>query len=274
MEKLPPYSVLMSVYDGEDPAFFKESVCSMLSQTLPTDDFVLVCDGELTPELDAVIEELSVQNEALHVYRMEERSGTGACANFGIDKCRHEIIVKMDSDDVALPQRCECSVRAMARHPEIDMLGAYIEEFDSDTGEILAVKKTPLKNSEIHKYSKRRNPFNNQTLVYKKALALKAGGYSTIKRCEDYEFVANMLREGAYGVNIGRVLVRYRVTKGNYERRRNWANTKAFFKVRWRLFRSGYSSFIDFAAPCALQLFIFIMPARLTGVIYKKLLRG
>ena len=263
----------MSVYEKENAEFFRESVNSMLAQTLPTDDFVLVCDGELTPELDEVIAELESRHKCLHVYRIEH-AGTGACANYGIEKCRHEYIVKMDSDDVALPDRCMRSISAMAKHPEIDMLGAYIEEFDSDTGKALAVKKTPLTNSEIHRYSRRRNPFNNQTLVYKKSMAQRVGGYSTIKRCEDYEFVVKMLREGAYGVNLGRTLVRYRVTEDNYKRRRNWANTKACFRVRWRIHRSGYSSLVDFLVPCALQLFIFVMPSKLTGFIYKKLLRG
>lgn len=272
--RLPDYSVLMSVYAGENVEFFRQSVESMLRQSLPTNDFVLVCDGELTEELDEAIAEFERNNECFHVYRMEQKSGTGACANYGIEKCRNELIVKMDSDDIALPDRCMRSISVMAKHPEIDMLGAYIEEFDSESGKELSVKKTPIHNSEIHKYSKRRNPFNNQTLVYKRSLAQRVGGYSTIERCEDYEFVVNMLRAGAYGVNIGRVLVRYRVTEGNYNRRRNLANTKAFIAVRWRIFRSGYSSLPDLIVPCALQLFIFVMPTKLTGFIYKKLLRG
>ena len=54
---MEPYSVLMSIYYKEDSTYFKQSLESILSQTVRTDDLVLVCDGPLTPELDAVIEE-------------------------------------------------------------------------------------------------------------------------------------------------------------------------------------------------------------------------
>ena len=139
---------------------------------------------------------------------------------------------------------------------------------------LIATKKTPLTNKEIHKYARRRNPFNNQTLVYKKSRALSVGGYSNIKRCEDYEFVVKMLADGARGINLDRTLVMYRVTANNYERRRNWANTKSFVNVRWKIFRMGYSNLWDFIVPCTFQFFIFIMPKSLTGKIYKRFLRG
>lgn len=272
--RLPAYSVLMSVYAGEDPDFLRESIASMMDQTYPTNDFVLVCDGKLTPELDRVVEEFAAKYPCFRPVRIEKNEGTGYCANVGINACKHEYIVKMDSDDIALPQRCEASLYALAKHPEIDMLGAYIEEFDSDSGEFIAVKKTPLSHKEIKKYSRRRNPFNNQTLVYKKSKALSCGGYPRRTRCEDYEFVVRMLSSGVRGRNIGKVLVRYRVTKGNYARRRNWANTKAFIEVRWRIFRSGYSRLSDLIIPCAMQLMIFALPSSLTGKIYKRFLRS
>ena len=46
------YSVLMSVYIKEKPEFLRESMQSIYDQTIPTDDFVLICDGPLTKELN------------------------------------------------------------------------------------------------------------------------------------------------------------------------------------------------------------------------------
>lgn len=51
------YSVLMSVYYKEKPEYLKQSIESIQMQTLPTDNFVLVCDGPLTQELNDVIAE-------------------------------------------------------------------------------------------------------------------------------------------------------------------------------------------------------------------------
>ena len=270
---LPEYSVLMSVYSGENPDFFRTSVESILDQTYPPDDFVLVCDGKLTRKLDEVVSYFEDNYECFRPVRLAEKVGTGECANIGIENCRNEYIVKMDSDDIALPNRCEISMYALAKHPEIDILGAYIDEFDSDTGEYISTKRTPVSHKEIMKYARRRNPFNNQTLVYKKSLAKKVGGYSNIKRCEDYEFVVKMLAGGARGRNIGRTLVKYRTSSENFERRKNWDNTRSFIQVRWKIYRMGFSHFVDFLIPCTAQLIMFIMPSSFTKKIYKKVLR-
>lgn len=275
-EKLPQYSVSMSVYAGEKPQFLRESLQSMLDQTLPCAELLLACDGKLTEALEAVIADFSQTQKfggRLKILRSDKPLGVGGCANMALDAAATDYIVKMDSDDIADPRRCEIQMRYMAKHPELDMCGAYIEEFDSDSGESISIKRTPQKSAEIRVYARRRNPFNNQTLVYRRSSALRAGGYSSVKRCEDYDFVVKMLSAGALGANIPKVLVRYRVTADNLARRRNFNNTVSFVKVRWRIFRMGYSSLIDFAVPCAAQLALFLLPPSLTGKLYKKFLR-
>ena len=49
------YSVLMSVYYREKPEYLRESMESMLNQSVKPDDLVLVCDGPLNEPLDEVI---------------------------------------------------------------------------------------------------------------------------------------------------------------------------------------------------------------------------
>ena len=49
------YSILMSVYWKEKAEYLKESIDSMLNQTVMSNDFVIVCDGPLPKELDGVI---------------------------------------------------------------------------------------------------------------------------------------------------------------------------------------------------------------------------
>ena len=67
------YSVLMSVYEKEKPEHLEAAVQSMLRQTVATDDFVIVCDGPLTAELDAVLEKYEAQNPSvLHLIRLPD----------------------------------------------------------------------------------------------------------------------------------------------------------------------------------------------------------
>lgn len=273
-DRLPDYTAVMSVYAGEQPGFLRESLESMLAQTHPCRELILVCDGKLTDELDRVISELCAKHPGvMRVVRASKQLGVGACANAALRRAGTDYIVKMDSDDIALPDRCEKQLAYLSEHEEIDMLGAYIEEFDSDSGQAIALRRTPVSDEEIRKYAKRRNPFNNQTLIYRKAAAIRSGGYSTVRRCEDYEFAVRMLMSGARGANLPEVLVRYRVTESNLTRRRNIRNTVSFIAVRWHIHREGFSSLVDFLIPCAAQLMLFMLPAKLTGLIYKKLLR-
>lgn len=97
-ERYGAYSVLMSVYSKENPAWLKLAIESIQDQTLPTSDFVLVCDGPLTPELDGVIAEKHCQmGEILMVVRLEKNVGLGNALNEGIKHCRNELVARMDS---------------------------------------------------------------------------------------------------------------------------------------------------------------------------------
>lgn len=271
---LPKYSVLMSVYDRELPENLNESLESMLMQSYPPSEFVLVCDGKLTCELNIIVK--SFQNEFKNIFRIiqiDENVGVGKAYNEGIKACTYDYIVKMDSDDISLPNRCLKQMTLFAVKPDLDITGTFVEEFDTETDETVAVKKVPVMHKDIVAYSKRRNPFNRQTVAFKKSFAEKIGGYSDLKICEDYEFIARMLQHGAKGQNIPEVLVRYRIDESTVDTRKSWTHTKAFIRVRWIIYRSGYTKFKDFFMPCALQLGLFVFPRRFTRWVYKTFLR-
>ncbi len=272
---LKPYSVLMSVYKGENNEYFKASMDSLCNQTYPADEIVLVCDGPLTEELDKSISEYKEKlGDVLKVIQLPENKGTAYCANEGLKHCKNEFIMKMDSDDVCADNRAEKQMGFLSDNPDIDILGSYIEEFKSADNSTIGIRQTPTIHEDIVKFAKRRAPFNNQTLVYRKSIAEKIGGYSNdLLRCEDYDFMVRMLMAGAKSANIPEVLVRYRVNKDNLKRRRNWKNTKSFFAVRKKIYKMGFSSFWDYILPCIGQFMLFITPSCITGLVYKIMLR-
>ena len=101
--ELQPYSVLMSVYSGENPEFFAQSLESLYTQTYPADEIVVVCDGGLNEQLDGVLEQYSEKfGGKLKIHRLESHGGTAKCANTGLAICKNEYIMKMDSDDICL----------------------------------------------------------------------------------------------------------------------------------------------------------------------------
>ncbi len=263
---------MMTVYDKELPANLNESMESMLMQSYPPKEFVLVCDGKLTCELNIIAKSFQSEfKDIFKIVRIDENIGVGPANNEGIASCSYDYIVKMDSDDISLPERCAKQMMLFAVHPELDIVGTYAEEFDSESGETIGIRKTPIKQEDILKYAKRRTPFNRQTIAFRKSFAQKIGGYSDLKLCEDYEFMVRMLQNGAQGQNIPEPLVRYRVSQADLCRRKNWEMTKGFIKVRKIIYDSGFSSLKDFLLPVTAQLGLFILPSSVTKKFYKYL---
>ena len=124
------FSVLLSTYYKEQPQFFRAALDSIFSQTLPAPEVVLVCDGPLTPELDALVEGYQAQHpEVFKVVRLEKNGGLGNALNEGIKNCSYDIIVRMDTDDISFPTRFERQINFLREHPEVDLLSSSIDEF-------------------------------------------------------------------------------------------------------------------------------------------------
>ena len=114
------YSVLMPVYHKENPAYFYQAAASMMNQTIPPDEFVLVCDGPLTPVLDETIQTIDREwPGVLQVLRLPVCGGIARALAAGVEACRNEWIARMDSDDIAYPDRCEKQLAVFSAHTEI-----------------------------------------------------------------------------------------------------------------------------------------------------------
>ena len=161
------YSVLMSVYAKENPEYLRESIESIWNQTVKTNDFWVVCDGPLTKELDAVLEEnQKAHKEVFHLLRLKENVGLGRALNEGLKCCKNEAVARMDSDDIACKDRCEKQLRVLEEG--IDIVSGTVVEFEKDILHCKAKRTLPLSKEEILKFAGRRNPFNHPCVMYRK----------------------------------------------------------------------------------------------------------
>lgn len=264
-------SVISTTYIREKAKNLELCLSSVFSQTVMPDKVILVGDGSLTPELYSVIENYREKYPEVFLYKETEKSlGNWYASNTAIKLCETDIIAKIDSDDMLCENYIEM-IKSVFNENKADICGVFIDEFDDMTGESLNIKKTPESHEEITKFAKRRNPFNNPGIAFSRELAEKIGAYNNMKRCEDYDFAVRMLMAGARGINIPEVLVRYRTSKDNLVRRKNFDNTKWFIISRWRIHRMGFSSFFDFFVTVSAQLMLFIAPVKLTEKFYNKM---
>lgn len=268
------YSVLMSVYYKENPDHLRQSMQSIYDQTLPTNNFVVICDGPLTDRLNDVLAEMkNIFANRLSIVRLSKNGGLGNALNVGMRYCANELIARMDSDDISRLDRCEKEVGFLIEHPEISVVGGYIEEFIGDISHVCSVRSVPNNHNDIIEFAKRRNPFNHVSVMYRKSAVEAAGGYQSFFLMEDYYLWVRMLTKGYQGHNLSAPLVWVRVGKDMYKRRGGWK----YVQSQRNLFR--YMNEVNFITvqQYYLQSFIRLMgsiiPNRVRAYLFKRLLR-
>lgn len=145
----PDFSVLMSVYNGEEPKFLRESILSLRAQFLKASEIVLVIDGPISNDLKNVIDEWSVELN-IKVLPIDENVGLSKALNYGLNFCSNELIARMDSDDICFPERFLKQINFMVSNENIDIVGSFCEDF-SVVGSPSRVRKVPTQHSSILK---------------------------------------------------------------------------------------------------------------------------
>lgn len=268
------YSVLMSVYFKENPDFFKKSIESMLNQTLKPDEIVIVKDGQLTKELEDVINHYVIlEPEIFTIVALKRNIGLGLALNEGLKKCRNELVARMDTDDISLEERCELQIEQFKKDRGLSIVGTVTNEFYDNPENIITSRVVPTKHKDILKFSRRRSPFNHPTVMYKKSQVLKYGGYRDIKRKEDIDLFGRMLSNGCKAMNINRPLLLFRSNKDNFKRRKSWVNCKSYISVVYNFWQNGHSSTIDLMIVIIGQFIMFLSPMWLLKIFSERVLR-
>lgn len=277
------FSVLMSVYKKEKPEYLREALESVINQTLPPDEIVLVEDGPLTPELDAVLDEIAsklIQKQSykdtklqLRVVKLEQNQQLGRALAEGLKHCTNELIVRMDTDDIAVSDRFEVQYRYMAEHPEIAVSGGLMEEFDPADESYRKVKNMPTSKENIKSYSRYRNPVNHMTVMFRKAKVEEAGGYRHFPFLEDYDLWTRMQAKGSEFANIDKVFVRARTERDIYKRRGGRKYCRQYLELRKQQRQLGLLNIKEYTVAIVLTIGMTLQPSWLRKLVYQRALR-
>ena len=264
----------MSLYAKEQPEYLVASIESIINQTVKPDEIVVVKDGPLTEELDAVLSKYEREYpELFRVVVSEVNIGLGRALNLGLSECKNELVARMDTDDIAKTDRCEKQLQAFEENESLDILGSSVDEFYSTPSEIVSRRVVPSRHEDIYDFAKRRSAFNHPTVMYKKSKVLAVGGYGDLRRNQDVDLFGRMLFSGCIGANIEESLLYFRSNDALAKRRRSWENTKSYIGTVKKFWKMGYASFGDYFKVMAAQTVMFILPIRLQHWAYRKFLR-
>lgn len=266
------FGVVMSIYNGDKPNQVKESIQSLLDQTLLPSKILINIDGPINKELENSISEY-FDNPLFSFYRTPVNRGLGHSRRLLINLIDTEYIAVMDSDDIAVKNRFELQLEKL-KNENLDIVGGYIEEFKCLPGDLKIIRKVAIKHNEIVKAAKWRQPMNHVTVIFKKNIYEKTGGYHDIRNVEDYDLFYRMIKVGASFGNINKVLVMVRCDNNFYARRRGFSYLKNELKIFNQMY---FDKFIDlriFIFNVAVRILCRFLPKKLLNIFYKFVLRS
>ena len=268
-----PFTVLTSIYSKENPLYFEESMISVFSQTLCADEVVLVEDGPLTQPLYEVVAKWKHLHPEIKIVKLDQNMGLGKALNEGLKHCSNDLVVRVDTDDICKGNRFATQVAFMYEHPEIDVCGAGIDEFENEIGNVVSARIPPETHIDLYKYGKRRNPINHPASVFRKKSVEKVGGYHHFSLFEDYYLWARMMVEGAKFHNIQETLLFFRRSPQMIKRRGGLKYAWVEIKFQYALYKIGYINILMMIENILIRFGVRIIPNAMRNLFYLLCLR-
>lgn len=257
------FSVLMAVYEKDCPIQLNEALNSLKTQTRQANEVLLVVDGPINDKLNAVLMSFSTVLNIKFI-RLAENRGLANALRIGVLECKNEIIARMDSDDICLPDRFELQLNLIV-DKNVDVVGGLIEEFN-DIDNTLTIRTVPEEHPNILKTAKYKSPLNHVTVMFKKSKVIESGNYKDFRGIEDYPLWIDLILHGAKFYNIQKVLVKVRAGDEMVLRRGGLVYAKMEYEVMHYFYKIGFYNFFEFILISSLR---FI--ARISGVKIRKL---
>jgi glycosyltransferase involved in cell wall biosynthesis len=264
-----PFSLLLPVHASDQADFVRQAFHSAVhEQTLRPDHVVLVRDGPVPEPLARVIDELRADSPVPVTFvPLERNRGLGPALDAGLAASPHDVVARMDSDDISMPKRFEVQLPLI--EAGADIVGAGLLEFGRDQDDIVGRRTPPSDPADIVRYARMHDPFNHPTVIYRRDAVLAAGGYGDLPLMEDYWLFARMLGNGARAANVAEPLVYYRVGSGAYQRRGGRALLRSELALQRKLRDEGFTSTAQYLRNVAIRGGYRLLPWRVRRAAYR-----
>jgi glycosyltransferase involved in cell wall biosynthesis len=222
----PKVTILMPVYNGEK--YIREAIESILSQTFTDFEFLIIDDGS-TDQSAVVIS--SYNDPRIRLVNNERNLGLVHTLNRGLELARGELIARMDSDDISLPDRIRKQVELMNGQPEVGVCGCWIEWLDREV-----IMDYPVNDPEIKRNLTFTCPLAHPTVMMRADLVKRYNvRYDPeYQHAEDYELWSRLSLITNFA-NIPEVLLRYRIHENQICQRHHSEQMASIAKVKAKM---------------------------------------
>lgn len=270
------FSVVMSVYRNDKIEWVKGAIESITSaQTYKPNEILIVVDGPISEQLSQLLLKYENNKEYnFNIIWLSENKGLGNALRIATELAKNDLIARMDSDDVSLPDRFEKQIKYLQDYPDCDLLGGQIVEFVVSEDNIVGKREVPISNEVVYKWIKKRCPFNHMTVMFRKSKVLAVGNYIDWHFNEDYYLWIRMAEAGYKFANLPDTLVNVRVGKDMYARRGGWKYFKSEKGLQDYMYKKKIISLTQYLFNVTVRFGVQVaMPNKVRGFIFQKLFR-
>lgn len=264
----------MSVYKNDNTADFTDAVLSIYNQTCPPDEIILVIDGPVSMTMYAAIEVLEEKTGIMKIIPLEQNMGHAIARQTAIEIAKNDICAVMDADDISLPDRFEKQLQAFENHPDVSVIGGFINEFIHTVDNVVGSRIVPECDIDIKNYMKSRCPMNLVTVMFKKKDIMNVGGYQDWYCEEDYYLWIRLALTGYKFYNIQENLVNVRVGEKMYQRRGGKKYFLSEARLQKYMFDHKLITYPRYIYNVLIRWIVQVaMPNKLRGWVFRKFAR-
>jgi len=182
-------SVLMTTYN--DGKFLENSIGSVLRQTYPNFEFVIIDDGSM----DGTEKTLSKVYDKRIRYLKMDHLGRSKALNYGLRICKYDWVALIDADDIWHPNKLEKQV--MLIRSDRDVIFTHTLFFREKTIEFPL--KCPQSKSDLMKLLPLHGHMTNSSIIYNRKYVKELGSYNeSLTNSEDYDLLIRMIPNSTY----------------------------------------------------------------------------
>lgn len=207
-------SVIMSVYH-EKEEYLKLSIESIINQTYDRFEFIIVLDAPENKLALSIIRHYESIDSRIKILINDSNLGLALSLNKAVGISKGRYLVRMDADDISMPDRFQKQIKFMDENSEISVLGINKIEINQ-SGETISkgasLPNSPHKTAKILKYS---NIIVHPGVFIRKSDFNQIGGYRNFPASQDLDLWLRFISEGYKITNLNDYLIKYRTSPYN-----------------------------------------------------------
>ncbi len=230
----PAVSIVMPVRDAA--ATVNRAMDSIFAQTWTDWEAVVVDDGS-SDETVELLADWAARDARVRVIWPESRPGLVGALNLGLSAARAPLIARMDADDVMHPERLARQVARMAAEPELGLVScgvAFGGDAEAQAGYAAHVDwlNGVVTSEEIRLNRFVEAPLAHPSVMFRRELVSRHGGYADGPWPEDYEMWLRWLDAGVRMAKVPEVLLTWQDAPTRASRVDPRYTMEAFFEVK------------------------------------------